>query len=374
VTFFIVAALVYFSMHALVWARTSAQLGLGGKERILGWLIAACLTFTPFLAYLIPATWPQPLVRTVWWLVFIWMGSIFYLFWLHLLGFVLELLTRLTPRSWTAWFPRGKRQLGLIVLAAVMTVGYGLYAANSHWNMPRLVIESPHISRDIRVVLVSDTHFGVMTRHAWVERLVASIQNLKPDLVLFAGDQVNDHPEWLESKARIVAELNPALGMFGVLGNHEFYVGLQTSKAFHDQAAIRLLRNETLVLPDTGIQLIGIDDPAWGFADRGLTVQELDRLAPEILADHFRILVTHRPWGWEEKAVPLGIELQVAGHTHGGQIFPFHWFVRLFYKHVAGHFEKDGSHLFVSSGALGWGPPLRVGSRREIVVIELIRP
>jgi uncharacterized protein len=374
VTFFAIAALVYFSIHAFVWARTGALLTLNRKTAIAGWLIAAFLTLTPFLAYLIPATWPQPPVRVAWWLVFVWMGTIFYLFWLHLAVWVIVLAARFMPVRWTGWFPRGRRQLQLIVLSTALIVGYGLYAANSQWNIPRLAIESPHLHRDVRVVLVSDTHFGVMTRHVWVERLVAAIGDLEPDLVLFAGDQVNDHPEWLGPKALIVAELDPPFGVFGVLGNHEFYVGLQTSQAFHDVAGIRLLRNETMILPDAGIQLVGIDDPAWGFQDRGLTVQELDRLAPELSADHFRILITHRPWGWEEKAVPLGIDLQVSGHTHGGQIYPFHWFVRLFYKHVAGHFEKNNSHLFVSTGALGWGPPLRVGSRREIVVIDLIRP
>ncbi len=122
---------------------------------------------------------------------------------------------------------------------------------------------------------------------------------------------------------------------------------------FHDQARIRLLRNESLIIPETGIQLLGIDDPAWGFRDRGFMVKKLAKLGPELLPDHFQILITHRPWGWEEKAVPLGIDLQVASHTHGGQIFPFNWFVRLHYKHVAGHFEQDGKHLFVTTGALG---------------------
>jgi len=372
VTFFLIAAIVYFCMHALVWARTGAQLGLNRQTRRWGWLIAALLTLTPFLAYFIPATWPQPPVRVAWWLVFLWMGSLFYLFWLQLASLVIELPARLMPAEWTAWLPRGRRQLSLIVLITALTVGYGLYAA-TQWNVPRLTIVTPHISRDMRVVLVSDTHFGVMTRQVWVERLIAFIRDLEPDLVLFAGDQVNDHPEWLAPKARVVAGLDSALGKFGVLGNHEFYVGLQTSQEFHDLAGIRLLRNESLVLPETGIQLLGIDDPAWGFRDRDFMVQEIAKLAPELLSDHFTILITHRPWGWEEKAVPLGIDLQVSGHTHGGQIFPFHWFVRLHYKHLAGHFEKEGRHLFVTTGALGWGPPLRVGARPEIVLIELIR-
>jgi uncharacterized protein len=267
---------------------------------------------------------------------------------------------------------QGPETVGLIVLATAAIVVYGLYAA-TQWNVPRLAFNSPHLTRDVRVVLVSDTHFGVMNRQVWVERLVSFIAGLEPDLVLFAGDQINDHPEWLAPKARTVAGLNPGLGMFGVLGNHEFYVGLSTSQTFHEKARIRLLRNEAEVLPGTGIQLLGIDDPAGGLKDRGSMVQALDRLAPEILSDHFTLLIAHRPWGWQEKAIPLGIDLQVSGHTHGGQIYPFHWFVRRFYEHVSGHFEKEGRHLFVTTGALGWGPPLRVGARPEIVVIELVR-
>ncbi len=206
--FFLVAALVYFSMHALVWARTSQQLGLSRRATLLGLLIAAFLTISPFLAHFIPATWPQPPVRVAWWLVYLWMGVIFYLFWLQLVVFVLELAARLVPASWTAWLPRGGRQLSLVVLITVLIVIYGLYAA-TQWNVPRLNIKSPHLTRDTRIVLVSDTHFGVMTRQAWVERLASFIKDLQPDLVLFAGDQINDHPEWLEPKASVLADIAP---------------------------------------------------------------------------------------------------------------------------------------------------------------------
>ncbi len=371
-TFFLIAALVYFSMHALVWARTSLQMRLSWRAALAGLLAAAFLTITPFLAHFIPSAWPQPLVRTAWWLVYLWIGVIFYLFWLQIAGLVLELIARILPAPWTSWLPRGRRQLRLIVLITLLTVGYGLYAA-TQWHVPRIVISTPHVTQNTRVAVISDMHLGVMTRQAWVERLAAFTRDLQPDLVLYAGDQVNDHPEWLAPKAAALAAIDPPLGVFGVLGNHEFYVGMQPSQSFHDQAAIQLLRNETVVLPGTGIQLVGIDDPAWGFRDRGMTAQILTKLAPELLEDHFQILVTHRPWGWEEKAVPLGIDLQVAGHTHGGQIFPFSWFVGLHYKHVAGLFEQNNSRLFVTTGAGTWGPPLRVGARPEVVVIDLVR-
>lgn len=371
-SFFIIAALVYFSMHALVWARISAQLQLSRRAALLGMFVAGLLTVTPFLAHFIPPTWPQPLVRTAWWLVYCWIGVIFYLFWLQLCTYACELVLRLFPAAWRTWFPRGKQQLQMVLVVTTLIVGYGLYAA-TQWHVPRLIITSPHVTRDTRIVLVSDTHFGVMTRQAWVERLAAFIRSFEPDLVLFAGDQVNDHPDWLGPKAAALAGLNPPLGVFGVLGNHEFYVGMNPSRSFHDQARIRLLRNETLILPGTGIQLIGIDDPAWGFKDHGMTAEVLETLTQELAPDHFQILITHRPWGWKEKAVPLGIGLQVAGHTHGGQIFPFRWFVRSHYKQVAGHFQEDESHLFVTTGAGTWGPPLRVGARPEVVVIDLVQ-
>ena len=370
--FFLIASLVYLSMHLLVWSRMSAQLGHRPRKWLAGLPVVLLLTATPFLAYLIPTDWPQPLVRTLWWLVFAWMGVVFYLFWLQILTLILEGLIRILPSATSRLLPRGPRQLrGVLALTAIIVL-YGLYAA-TQWETPRIEIRTPLVAEDTRIVLVSDTHFGVMTRQARVERLVDFVDELKPDLVLLAGDQINDHPEWLEPKAAAVARLSPPLGVFGVLGNHEFYVGLQTSRAFHDLAGIHLLRNETLILPDTNIQLIGIDDPTWGRRDREFLIHHLDQLAPELLPDHFQILLTHRPWAWDEKAAPLGIHLMLAGHTHGGQIFPFHWFVRMQHKYLAGHFQQGDSHLYVSTGAGTWGPPLRVGARPEVVVIDLIR-
>ncbi len=371
-TFFQIAGLVYLSLHLLVWARMGAQLGLGLRKWLIGLPAVLTLTATPFLAYLIPADWPQLLVRILWWLVFVWMGTVFYLFWLQILSMVLQGLLKLPPAAKTRWFPRGPRQLLTVLALTSIIVLYGLYAA-TQWETPRIEIRTPLVTADTRIVLVSDTHFGVMTRQTWVERLVGFLDDLEPDLVLLAGDQINDHPEWLNPKAATVARLAPPLGVFGVLGNHEFYVGLQTSRAFHDLAGIRLLRNETLILPDTGIQLIGIDDPTWGFMDRQFMIHHLDRLAPELAPDHFQILLTHRPWAWDERAAPVGIHLMVAGHTHGGQIFPFNWIVGMQHKYVAGHFQQGDSHLYVTTGAGTWGPPLRVGARPEVVVIDLIR-
>ncbi|SDB50455.1 hypothetical protein SAMN05660653_02503 [Desulfonatronum thiosulfatophilum] len=371
-TFFLIAALVYFSMHLLVWARVGVQLGIGWRPWLLGLAAALALTLTPFLAYQIPVDWPQPLVRTLWWLVFVWMGLAFYLFWLQFLSYILEIIVGLLPKSQTAWFPRGKLQFHAVLILGFMIVGYGLYAATK-WEVPQIRIQTPLVAEDTRIVLISDTHFGVMTRQAWVERLVAFIQNLEPDLVLLAGDQINDHPEWLEPKAAVMANLDPPLGVFGVLGNHESYVGIHPTWTFHDQAGITLLRNETLILRHSGIQLIGIDDPTWGRMEPQFIIQHLENLAPELSPEHFQILLTHRPWAWEEKAVPLGIHLMVAGHTHGGQIYPFHWFVRLQHKYIAGHFQQDQSHLFVTTGAGTWGPPMRVRAKPEVVIIDLIR-
>ncbi|WP_052813361.1 metallophosphoesterase [Desulfonatronum thioautotrophicum] len=371
-TFFLIAGLVYLAMHLLVWARAGVQLGLGVRSWLTGLPAVLFLTATPFLAYLIPADWYQPLVRTLWWVVFVWMGMIFYLFWLQLLSLVMEGLTRFLPTTMTHRFPRGPRQLGMVLVLATIIVLYGLYAA-TQWDKPHIAIKTPLVTENTRIVLVSDTHFGVMTRQAWVERLVDVINSLEPDLVLLAGDQINDHPEWLAPKAAAVTRLESRLGVFGVLGNHEFYVGYSDSRAFHDLAEITLLRNETLILPETGIQLIGIDDPTWGFMDRKFMIHHLDNLAPRLSSQHFQVLLTHRPWAWDEKAVPLGIPLMVAGHTHGGQIFPFHWFVRLQHKYIAGHFQQTESHLYVTTGAGTWGPPLRIGARSEIVTIDLVR-
>lgn len=369
-SFFVVFTLIYFSLHAFVWARMSLQLGLSWRTFILGLLAALALAMSPYLARRLPETWNPAVVRIVWWAVYVWFAAVAYLFWLQLAALILQLLARLAPSAWFAWLPRGRAQLAAVAAATALILIYGLWAAN-HWETPSYTVTSPRIKRAVRIALVTDTHFGAIHTDAWVDRLVKTINGLQPDLILFAGDQLNDHVGWLDSQAEILRGLQAPLGAYGVLGNHEIYVGASPSSRFHELAGVRLLRGDTVSLPGTGVQISGVDDPGHSPNAKQATAREVDRLKSALNPGDFHILMFHRPWLWPEEAAQAGFDLEVSGHTHGGQLYPFSWFVKIYYPYLAGHFKARGSHLVVSRGAGTWGPPLRVGANPQIPLIIL---
>jgi hypothetical protein len=360
--FFLTFYLVYLAMHGLVWLRVGFQLELSRRAKVLGWVAAALLAATPFFGYMLPDHWPQPVARVAWWAIYLWFAAVFYLFWLQMLAMVLQFVLRFLPGRAGRWFPRGRRQVAAVVLATLAIMGWGLYEA-SQWEIPRYEIASSTVERDVRLVMVSDLHLGALTSEVWVERLARAVRDLRPDLVLFAGDQVNDHLHWLDDEARLLAALDPPLGVFGVTGNHEHYVDRAASRRFHRLAGVCMLRNETALLEDAGILLAGVDDPARGGDKRADLAKAMETLGRELDPERFTVLLSHRPWAWDTAAA-LGADLMLSGHTHGGQLLPFNWFTRLSYPYLAG--------LIVGRGAGVWGPPIRVGAAPQIVVVDVV--
>lgn len=372
-TFFIIVFSIYFCMHLLVGWRSAVQLSWGWDRALWMMPVILLLTFSPLLIHNLPESWSEGATRRAWWLTYLWMGIIFYLFWLQLSTLLLDGLVYAINRSWQRHGWQGWPMLALVLGSTSLIVAIGLQAA-TRIHVERVTIESPRIEHPLRIVFLSDIHLGAMSSPSRTARLARLVKDQEPDLVLFGGDQLNDHLHWLGPEERLLAAIAPPLGMYGVLGNHEYYVGKPDSLEFHALAEITLLRNAVVDLPERNLQLLGIDDPAWAFTDQDYMARQLDELLPLLRPDAFAILITHRPWLWEEKVVPAGIDLQVAGHTHNGQLYPFVWFSRLHYPFVYGHYQQNGQHLIVTSGAGIWGPPLRVLSQSEIVVIEVLPP
>ncbi|MGI9500915.1 MAG: metallophosphoesterase, partial [Geminicoccaceae bacterium] len=151
--------------------------------------------------------------------------------------------------------------------------------------------------------------------------------------------------------------------IYFAIGNHERYIDLDAVIAMMRSQGVDLLRSEAMI--HGRLQIIGIDD-----ADNPDQVS--DHL-PEIALsdDHYRILLYHRPDGWQS-ARQAGIDLMLAGHTHGGQIWPFNYVVKRRFEHLIGLFSRDGRHLYVSPGTGCWGPIMRLGTRSEMTVIDLV--
>lgn len=368
--FYIIFTFIFMLMLLVVLLQVRRQAGLSRRRFVVSLVVG--LGISAFLAStrLMPESWSMLLARPAWWLGYGTFGLVAYLFLYQVIVFFLEISARLfAPRLAPGLC--SPRALYAIASLALITVGWGIHAGGDVREL-RKEIATPKVSAPVRAVVVSDLHLGALTLESRLASLVQQIRDLRPDLVLLVGDIVNDHPDSLEPYARMLRSTEPRLGTFGVFGNHERYEGDAQSARVFQWAGARLLRNKAVSLPESGVQILGVDDPGRSGGATPLIADEITALGPELDPKLFRILMNHRPLAWREAAQPLGIELMVSGHTHRGQLFPFYLLVRLTTEFMGGFYEEKGTTLAVSGGAGFWGPPMRVLAPADILVIDIV--
>jgi predicted MPP superfamily phosphohydrolase len=250
---------------------------------------------------------------------------------------------------------------------------WGLVEADSI-QVERVTIRIPQFPQEkapLRIVQISDLHLGGSTPLHRVEKIVRMTQELKPDLLVSTGDLVDGSVETLKREAELLASLQAPLGKFAVTGNHDAYSEIDGAKSFHRAAGFQLLHGESVVLLDGALRLVGVDDPTLLQARRWFSTDVAHDVLPRVKApDETVLLLAHRPTVEPETCGRF--DLQLSGHTHLGQIFPFRWVVWLQYKSLAGLYEfPHGSRLYVNRGAGTWGTPLRVLAPPEITEITI---
>lgn len=256
------------------------------------------------------------------------------------------------------------------VLALIVAV-YGYFEAKQI-RTEHFIVRTPKLPSNIgklRIVQISDVHLGLIVGEKSLKRILKEVEKADPDILVSTGDLVDAEICGIKKFSDLISDIRPKYGKFAITGNHEFYAGLDQSLACSDAAGFEMLRGRSLNI-DGIINIAGVDDPA-GLRFGLSPVSEsavLSTLSPEI----FTILLKHRPLLEKES---LGLfDLQLSGHTHKGQIFPFSLATRLYYPIHAGLLELgDGSHLYVSRGAGTWGPPMRFLAPPEITVIDIVR-
>jgi predicted MPP superfamily phosphohydrolase len=259
---------------------------------------------------------------------------------------------------------------------------WGFTIGQSYVAHTQLRIPLENLSEDLRglrIVQTSDLHIGNGMQGRRLERLVARINALDPDLVALTGDLFDFDPSVLEQGARVLAGLRARHGVFAVLGNHDTYTGTErVVEALRDHApSLRLLRGEWVRVPVSApLYLAGVDDPGRGWAVRKVDLPDLQALAEKMPTDGPSVLLVHRPETFPQ-AARLGFPLVLAVHTHGGQLaLPSVGgrlnLARLVTRYHRGLFRENGSVLYVNRGAGVAGPAIRVNCPREITTIELV--
>lgn len=225
----------------------------------------------------------------------------------------------------------------------------------------------------LRIAFLSDVHIGAIgINEKILNKIVEKINEVKPDILLFGGDIIEAKiDDKIRNYCKILSKAKARFGSYGVLGNHEFYVGATENiiKILEKEANIKML-NDDFVLIDNDILLVGRQDRSYSYISgkERKTIEEI--VGTKNNRYKYNIVVDHNPKYFDD-AVENNFNLQLSGHTHNGQFFPFNLIVKLSYEKAYGLLKKLNSILIVSSGAGTWGPPIKVFSKPEIVVIDL---
>lgn len=379
--FIVILGSILGLMHVYVWKRIVKDTTAPGRIRVYCSLLLVGLLVLLFAALIVPRAVDVTASRWLAWPGYLWFGVVAYLF-LTLLA--LEPL-RLVRWVWRKRRPAEEpespdRRVFLSRVAAVAAgtataglVGTGLVNALGPPQTLRVPVRLPRLNPafdGFRIAVVSDIHLGPLLGRAHTERLVRMINETEPDLVAVVGDLVDGTVAELGSAAAPLRDLVSREGTFFVTGNHEYFVE-DTAEWLREleRLGMQLLRNEhTRISRGAGsFDLAGIND----LAGRSHSdPPDLDRALRGVRADSPTVLLAHQPVQVGE-AADHGVDLQISGHTHGGQMWPFHYAVDLAQPALAGLSTVRDTQLYVTRGAGFWGPPLRVGAPADISVLTL---
>ncbi|MGW7067753.1 metallophosphoesterase [Streptomyces sp. NPDC054855] len=257
---------------------------------------------------------------------------------------------------------------GTAAAVALGTVGYGTYGVLSGPRVKRVTVplaKLPRAAHGFRIAVVSDIHLGPILGRGFTQRVVDTINGTQPDLIAVVGDLVDGSVEDLGPAAAPLAQLRARHGAYFVTGNHEYFSGAEQWVDHVRELGLRPLENARTELP--GFDLAGVDDIAGESEGHGpdfaKALGDRDRSRASVLLAHQPVVI--------HDAVKHGVDLQLSGHTHGGQLWPGNFIADLANPTLAGLERYGDTQLYVTRGAGAWGPPVRVGAPSDITVVEL---
>jgi len=384
-----VAVLVLGGMHLYVWARLVRDTGLPEPWRRIASVALALAAVAIPAAMILSRLSGGPLARALPWFAFAWLGTVFLLFAALLVVDLVRLLASIGQalRAWLAGAgdppldPERRRFVARAAAVTAVTVvgaaaGVGVRRAAGPAEIVEVPVRLPRLPRGLdglTLVQISDLHVGPTIRQKEVDRVVAQANGLRPDAVVITGDLVDGSVGDLGPIVEGLARLEARHGVHFVTGNHEYYSGAEAWERELRRLGIRVLRNERVSIGDAGasFDLAGVDDWHAGRFGHGHGY-DLQRALAGRDPERSLVLLAHQPLGVEQ-AVAGGVELQLSGHTHGGQIFPFNLAVGAAFRYLRGLYEVDGGgSVYVSKGTGYWGPPMRLGAPPEITRITLV--
>jgi len=374
--FIIIALLIYSSINGyILWHIRSTLLHLHWPGQPFAWIIVFLMLAYP-LGRIVESFYKCPPSSILIYLGAYYLGFMILLFTGYLIGDLFRLISFALPKSifqnvWGTAF--GNYWRVAVFILAFMGVIMG------HFNARVLRIRSYDLTinkalksvESLNVVMASDIHLGTIINTNRLQKIVDTINSLKPDIVLLVGDVVDEDVDKLieHDMSPVLAQIKTTRGMFAVTGNHEYISGNpQTAVKYLEEAGVKMLQDE-IALIDDQLYIVGrVDRSALQFT--GVKRLRLTDLISPLDSSKPIILMDHQPFNLSE-AMENGVDLQVSGHTHHGQIWPLNYITEKIYERSWGYLRKGDTQYYVSSGAGTWGPPIRLGNVPEIVQLTL---
>lgn len=376
-SFLTIAATVLLGGHGYLVQRLVLDPGLEGTPRALGLAVIglgfASLFAQPLAERLVRPPWN----RWVAWPASLWMGFAF--LFLVVLGASDLLVLVAGGVAWAAGGaapdPVAAARAQALGAGAVVALA-GSFALFSALRPPRLarveipLARWPRALDGLRIAQISDVHIGPLLDRRFSRQLVERVNALDADLICVTGDLVDGSARLLADEVAPLAALRARHGAYFVTGNHDHYSGANEWVEVVEKLGIVPLRNRhvTVQCRDAAFVLAGVDDHRGGFA--GDAREDLGKALAGRPDGLPVVLLAHDPSTFK-RASKAGIDLQISGHTHGGQIWPFRYLVKLAVPFVEGRYARDGAELYVSRGTGFWGPPMRLFAPAEITEITL---
>lgn len=339
--------LVYVGLNFYTVMKVGKLLGVENKH----WLYAIIILVTLAIpaSVLVEKFAPNMLARALYTISTLWMGVLLFLFSSLVVYEILALFLRMNPKT---------AGIIIVIVTVVLSIVSVVNAFLLHVELVDVPIDG--LKKEMNIVQLSDVHMGTVRNSAFLNKIVERTNELNPDIVMITGDLVDGSAPLHKSMFSAVNSINAPI--FFVSGNHETYEGVEKVYELFKDTKIRVLKNEVVQLD--GVQVVGINFST----DSGNLKKQLAGI--KMNSSKPTILMHHDPIDMKD-AKDAGIDLQLSGHTHYGQIFPFNFAVKLARPYIKGLYDFGGMQLYVSPGTGTWGPYMRLGSMNEITLLRL---
>jgi uncharacterized protein len=375
IIFFSVVIVLYGLINIYIYLRGLQAISHASPWRIWFTVIFWFLASSYLVARLLERISVSWLSDGLVWIGSYWMGAMAY-FLIILLAIdllrLVNLLIPIFPDFLMQNLQHTKRVTAIIIVGIVFLTVVG---ARINGMLPRiqtleLTIQKNSPLKELNIAVVSDVHLGTIICNSHFMRIVEKINSLNPDIVLFAGDLVDEdiQPVIRQNLGETLRQIKSKYGIYGITGNHEYIGGVEPACKYLTEHGVIMLRDSTVQIAGA-FTLVGREDLSihqFGGKNRkplGDLMKDVNKSLPVILLDHQPLRLND--------AVDHGADLQLSGHTHHGQLWPFNYISEAVYELSWGYKQKGNTHFYVSCGVGTWGPPMRTGNRPEVVNVKL---